>query len=131
MRLVAMLLTMSMMVWASGAQTRKATLASGFPNTVRVRIWYVHPAARLKITAESGRAKYRKCAKCAETSLVALSVSATGSQVQVEGDKAAATELHVSGNFQIATATNQPLKADFPVDVHASDGKLQLTAVMP
>ena len=68
MRRVSILLAALLMVWADGAQTQPNTAATGFPNTVRVRLWYLHPAAKLKITADAGKAKLRKCAKCAEGS---------------------------------------------------------------
>ena len=85
MRRITVLLVISLVVCAPGAQTQRAAPATGFPNTVRVRLGYMHPAVKLRITAEPGQAKYRKCAKCAESSLTALSLSAVGSQVQVEG----------------------------------------------
>ena len=119
------------MIWADGAQTQRNGSASGFPNIVRVRLWYLHPASKLKITAEPGQAKYRKCAKCAETAFTALAIRVSGSQIQVEGDKAPTFELHVSGNFVLANPTSPPLKADFPIDLRASDGNLLATASIP
>jgi stage II sporulation protein D (peptidoglycan lytic transglycosylase) len=131
MRRIAVLLATLLVVWASGAQAPRTTTITGFPNTVRVRLWFMHPAAKLKITAEPGQAKYRKCATCAETSFVALSLSAAGSQLQVEDDRAAAAELHVRGIYQLRTTSEPPLQANFPIYVTVSNGKLQLTAVMP
>ena len=130
MRGIGVLLATLLVVWASGAQTQRTTTVTGFPNTVWVRLWYAHPAVKLKITAEPGQAKYRKCTKCAETSFVVLSLSAVGSQLEVEGDKATVAELHVSGIYQLGTASNPSLRADFPIAVRATNGKLQITAVM-
>ena len=130
MRRIAVLLATLFAVWVGSADTRNGT-ATGFPNTVLVRLWYLHPAVKLRITAQPGQAKYRKCDKCAEIPFVALSLSAAGSQVHVEGDKAAVAELRTSGLYQLSAASDPPLKADFPVNVRASDGKLLLTAVMP
>ncbi len=60
-----------------------------------------------------------------------LTLSGAESQIQIEGEKTLAADLHVSGAFVITTANAPPLRADFPVDVRASDAKLFVTAVMP
>jgi stage II sporulation protein D (peptidoglycan lytic transglycosylase) len=123
------LLAALLLVWADGAQTQRNGAASGFPTTVRVRLWYLHPAAKLKITADPGKATYRKCAKCADGALTALAVGAVGSQIQTD-DKSKTSELHVNGVFELSAENAPPLAADFPVDVRASDGKLLVTASM-
>jgi stage II sporulation protein D (peptidoglycan lytic transglycosylase) len=130
MRRGVFLLAALLLVWADGAQTQRNGAASGFPTTVRVRLWYLHPAAKLKITADPGKATYRKCAKCAESALTALMVSAAGSQIQTD-DKSKTSGLHVNGVFQLSPANAPPLTAGFPIDVRASDGKLLVTAWMP
>jgi stage II sporulation protein D len=131
MRRVSVLLAIVLAASVVVAQPQHITAASGFQNTVRVRLWHLHPTTKLKLTAESGRAQYRKCAKCTATSFTALALSGAGSQILIEGDKATAAELRVSGVFVITTANGPPLRADFPIDVRARDGKLLLTAVMP
>jgi stage II sporulation protein D len=131
MKRISILLVAFLMVWADGAQTQRNGAASGFPNIVRVRLWHLHPASKLKITADAGQAKYRKCAKCAETAFTALAVRASGSQIQLEGDKAAPSELRVSGNFVLTSPTAAPLKADFPIELRANDGNLLVTASIP
>ena len=130
MRRSVFLLAALLLVWADGAQTQRNGAASGFPTTVRVRLWYLHPAVKLKITADPGKATYRMCAKCAESALTALTVSAAGSQIQIDDDKAKTPALHVSGVYQLSPANAPPLTSDFPVDVRASDGKLLVTASM-
>ena len=37
---------------------------TGFPQTVRVRLWYLHPPRELRIRADAGRAQMRTCATC-------------------------------------------------------------------
>ena len=34
---------------------------TGFPQTVRVRLWYLHPPRELHIRADAGRAQMRTC----------------------------------------------------------------------
>ena len=43
--------------------------SSGFPQTVRVRLWYLHPPASLQLRADAGQAQFRKCATCAAAAL--------------------------------------------------------------
>jgi len=131
MRRISILLLALLIALADGAQTQRNGSASGFPKTVRVRLWYLHPASKLKITANAGQATYRKCAKCAETAFTTMAIGASGAQVGVEGDRTATSELHVGGNFVLANPSSPPLKADFPIDVSAHDGKLLVTASMP
>jgi stage II sporulation protein D (peptidoglycan lytic transglycosylase) len=131
MRRAAILLAALLLIWADGAQTQRNAAANGFPNAVRVRLWYLHPPAKLKISADAGKAKLRKCTKCVENSFTGLVVSATGLQIEVDGDKTTTSELHINGVFEVSAANAPPLTADFPIDVRASNGKLLVTARMP
>jgi stage II sporulation protein D len=116
---------------AGGSQQKKSKVATGFPQTVRVRLWYLRPPQELKVRAEVGQARVRKCETCSETALTAMTVRASGSQVQTDGDKSSASELRLSGVFRITTADAAPLSADFPIEVRAAGGHLLITAVMP
>ncbi len=131
MRRVAALLTTLLVVSSTGAQTQRNGTASGFPNTVRVRLWYLHTASELKLKAEAGQARLRKCGSCPENTVGVLTLRAVASRVQIDGDKAASPEVHVSGVYQLSPASSSPLRADFPVTIRASGGKLLVTAVMP
>ena len=131
MKHISVVLGTLLALWTAGAQTQTSTAATSFPNTVRVRLWYLNPAPKLKLTADDEHAKFRRCAKCAETDFTSLALRATGSQIHIEGDNHAASELHVTGIYQVASSNATPLHADFPVTVRASDGKLLLTASMP
>jgi stage II sporulation protein D len=104
---------------------------SGFPAVVRVRLWYPHPPQELKLQAETGQAKFRKCANCADTGFASLALRAVGSRIQIEGAADTATEVRVSGAYKAIVASAPPIKADFPVDVRASDGHLLVTASIP
>src|ERR1019366_5138484 len=103
----------------------------GFPQTVRVRMWYLRPPRELKLRAESGQAHFRKCATCADNPLTTLSIKALASKIQLDGDKADASELRITGAFQITSPGAPPIRADFPIEIQASEGHLLVTASMP
>lgn len=113
-----------------GTGARSAT-SSEFPKVVRVRLWYLHPSRQLKLSAETGLATFRKCASCTMSALTTMTVSAAGSQIQIAGEKVPAAELRVNGNVQISAPDAPPLRADFPITVRASEGRLLVTASMP
>jgi stage II sporulation protein D len=127
-----------LLLWAAGdaqsqhnGPTKNVSAQSGFPAIVRVRLWYLHPPQGLTLQTETRRATYRKCATCAEGTLTTLAMRAAGSRIQIGGMKDTATEVRVSGAYQV-TAVNAPtIRADFPIDVRASDGHLLVTASMP
>ncbi len=81
--------------------------------------------------AEPGKAQVRNCATCKPVALVSLALRATQSAIQIGGDKAPASRLHVSGTYQMNAAGEPPLRADFPIEVQASNGHLLITALMP
>ncbi len=105
--------------------------SSGFPQTVRVRLWYLHPPRELRLRAEAGQAQSRTCATCKSSSITSLAVHATQSSVQVTGERAAVDELRITGNYQMNAAGDPPLRADFPIEIRAHDGHLLITALMP
>ncbi|HEX8799023.1 MAG TPA: SpoIID/LytB domain-containing protein, partial [Terriglobales bacterium] len=104
---------------------------SRFPHVIRVRLWYLHPPSTLKLVANPGQARLRKCVGCAEVAFSSLTLGATGSHIQVDGDKAITQEVRVAGTYQIAPAAAPNLKADFSIDLRANDGHLLVTASMP
>ena len=104
---------------------------SSFPHVVRVRLWYLHPPSTLKLVAEPGQARLRKCSGCAEVAFSSLTLRANGSHIQIDADKAITQEVRVAGIYQIAAAAVPTLKADFPIDFRAKDGQLHVTASMP
>jgi stage II sporulation protein D len=117
----------------SGTATNKniGAPSSGFPRTVRVRLWYLHPPAQLTLRAEAGQAHLRKCATCPATELQKVELAGSGSQVRFVGEKGTSRDLRVDGAFQMAPAAGQPVRADFPVEIRSSAGRLQITATMP
>ncbi len=130
-----------LLLWLAGdAQTLRDVPAknknigapsSGFPKTVQVRLWYLHPPASLKLRADAGQARVRKCATCNQTPVTALGLRAVKSRIEVDGDKATATELHIAGTYSMSSGNEPPIKADFQVDVKAEAGHLLITATMP
>ena len=104
---------------------------SRFPHVICVRLWYLHPPSTFKLVANPGQARLRKCVGCAEVAFSSLTLGATGSRIQIDGDKAITQEVRVAGTYQIAPAAAPNLKADFPIDLRANDGHLLVTASMP
>ncbi len=104
---------------------------TGYPQTVRVRLWYLHAPRELRIRADAGRARVQTCATCKTAVVTTAVLRAVGSRIEFEGDKAPVSELRVSGAYQINATGDPPLRADFPVEIHASDGHLLVTAFMP
>jgi stage II sporulation protein D len=137
-RLVLLVL---LLAWTLGAASPQQTAASGnknigppssgFPRTVLVRLWYLHPPASLTVRAEAGQATFRKCASCSAAELHSLSLSASGTQIRIKDAKGVSRELRISGMFQIAPQNGPPIRANFPVEIGASGGRLQITATMP
>jgi stage II sporulation protein D len=104
---------------------------SHFPQVVRVRLWYLHPPRELQIDATSGHAKFRKCATCRDAPLEKMTLRAAAGSIQMSGNKAGLAELRFSGTYRMNAAGAQPIPADFPIEVKASQGDLLITAVMP
>jgi len=115
----------------AGSASGKTSVSSGFPQTVRVRLWYLHPPRELRLRADAGQAQFRKCAACKPAVVSTLVLHATGSSIQIDGDKSSTTELHISGAYQMNAAGDPPLRADFPIEIRANDGHLLITALMP
>ena len=111
--------------------TAQPASSSGFPQTVRVRLWYLHPPHELRLRADGGQAQLRKCAACKESAISSLAVHASGSSLQIDSDKSAATELRISGAYQMNADGQPPIHADFPIELRADDGHVLVTALMP
>jgi stage II sporulation protein D len=115
----------------SGQRTVAKAAANGFPQTVRVRLWYLHPPRELRLRADPGRAQMRTCATCKLVSITAATVHATSSRIEVEGNKSVFSDIRVNGAYQMNAVGGPPLRADFPIEIRASDGHLLITALMP
>jgi stage II sporulation protein D len=128
-----LLLLVAPIVGGSSGSSAKGTPAAsaGFPQTVRVRLWHLHPPRELRLKADSGRAQFRKCATCKSANVTSLNLRAVGSRVQIAGVPGVATDVHINGVYQITAAEGPPIGGDFPIEVHASEGHLRITAVMP
>ena len=105
--------------------------SSGFPRTVRVRLWYLHPPAALKLSAVAGQARFRTCSTCKDTELTSATLRASGTRLKLDTEKRSLTELRIGGVYQMKAADGPPVPADFPMDVRASGGRLLVTATMP
>jgi len=121
-----------MLLWSgSGSRMAAANASGGFPHTVRVRLWYLHPPRELRLRADPAQAQLRKCATCKPTAFTTLTLRASQSSIQVDGAKPATGELHITGAYQMNAAGEPPLRADFPIELRAGDGHLLITALMP
>jgi stage II sporulation protein D len=124
-----------LVVWVRGGSqpardiAAKSDIRSGFPQTVRIRLWYLHPPRDLNVRAETGRATIQKCPGCKETAISALSLRASGSSVEVDG--AGASALRINGSYRLSTTEGTPIRADFPIEVRAEEDHLAITALMP
>ncbi len=64
--------------------------------------------------------------------MTALALSASGTRLRLERREAhGLAELRISGVYQMKAADGPAIPADFPVDIRASEGRLQITATMP
>ena len=129
--LVAMIGLLLLLSSGGDAGPVPAKPSSGFPQTVRVRLWYLHPPRELRLRANPGQAQFRKCASCKPAAAVTLVLHAAGSSLQIDGDKSLTTELRISGAYQMNAAGDPPLRADFPIEVRANGSYLLITALMP
>src|SRR5271157_4762738 len=88
----------------AGSASGKTSASSGFPQTVRVRLWYLHPPRELRLRADAGQAQVRKCVACKPMSVTTLTLHAAGSSLQIDGDKSATGELRITGTYQMNAA---------------------------
>jgi stage II sporulation protein D len=141
MRRLRLALSALLLLWIAGdaqsnppSQNKSKMSTSntqGFPQRVRVRLWYLRPPRELNLHAESGQAHFRKCATCGDNALTSLAIRAVASKIQIDGDKTDTSELRISGAFQMTAPSAPLLRSDFPISVRASDGHLLVTASMP
>ncbi|MGB8770478.1 MAG: SpoIID/LytB domain-containing protein [Candidatus Korobacteraceae bacterium] len=126
---------MLLLLWVAGdaeSGDRAAKVSpSGFPQTVRIRLWYLHPPHELRVRADAGRAQMGTCATCKMTVISTITLRATGSRIAIEGNKSSLTELRVSGTYQMNATGDPPLRADFPIEIRAAEDHLLITAFMP
>ncbi len=104
---------------------------TGFPQTLHVRLWYLHPLCDLRIRAGSGQAQLRICATCKAAPIITLALRASGSSIQIDNGKSNATELRLNGAYELLATDSPPIHADFPVELRAIDNHLLITALLP
>ncbi len=116
---------------ASGDGAARPSARGGFPQTVRIRLWYLHPPNQLKLRADAGQATVKKCSSCKEIPLATLNVHATGSSLDSDGDRSSTPALSIDGIYQMNSPGQPPIGADFPIQISADQGHLVITALMP
>jgi len=128
----ALLITLVLVLRGAGPALGDATVSrSAFPQTVRVRLWYLHPPHDLRVSAGAGQAKIRRCSMCKDSGFGMLTLRASGSSIQVDGDRSLTPQLRLSGVYQMSAAGDPPIRADFPIELRADSGHLLVTASMP
>ena len=138
MKKILIALALLLVVWsqgdarsASGDAVTKSGVRGGFPQTVRIRLWYLHPPSQLKLRADAGQATVKKCSSCKDTALATLTVHASVSSLDFEGERSSATALSIDGVYQMNSPGQPPIRADFPIQLSADQGHLVITALMP
>ena len=134
MRRLLTIVTALLLLCAAGRSTDLTTPkpnAAGFPQTVRVRLWYLHPPQTLRIRADAGPTQLRKCAGCKDAAITTASLRAADASIRLDGDATTYTDLRVSGSYQMNAAGEPPIHADFPIQIRADQGHLLITALMP
>ena len=130
-RLVAVLLLALFVVRPQMMDGATNPLKSGFPITVRVRLWYLHPPHELRIRAEAGQAQMRRCESCKPSPATTGMLRASGASVQLGGDGSRIDNLGLTGAYELEAAGLPPIHADFPIDIRAGESQLLITATMP
>ncbi len=123
-----------LLLWNAGdahSAPAKASASAGFPQSVRVRLWYLHQPRELRLRADAGQAQIRTCTTCKPSPITTLALQASASSIQIDKGKSATGEVRISGSYQMNAAGEPPLRADFPIEVRANDGHLLIVAVMP
>ncbi len=111
-------------------QGRKSAEPGGLPQTLRVRLWYLHPPRDLRIRADAGQAQFHRCVSCKAEALATLALHAAGSSIRIEDGKPS-TELSLSGVYELNAAGSPPIHADFPIEIRSRDDRLLVTALLP
>ena len=60
-----------------------------------------------------------------------MTLRAIASQLHLDASKTSLSELVISGSFKIFPNDGPPLRADFPVEIRAAEGRLLVVATMP
>ena len=132
---IAILLAVWITAVASSASSDNSKVRSGsqtgFPQTVRVRLWYLHPPHDLRAPRGGRPGTVSQVRELQRRGLSLLAMHAAGSAVQIDGDKSATAELRLTGAYQMNAAGDPPIHADFPIELRANDGHLLVTALMP
>ncbi len=130
-------LTLLLVVWTQGGarpasgETAGRPGSRGFPQTVRIRLWYLHPPSQLKVQADGGQASVKQCSNCKEVPLGMLTVRASGSSLDFGDLRTSTNTLSISGVYQMNSPGQPPIRADFPIQLSADQGHLVITALMP
>src|SRR5690349_16850346 len=124
-RLGALLSGLLLLALTSDARpANRDTSSSNFPQTVRVRLWYLHPPGELQLRSDANGGQMRTCSTCKASAITSAKVRAIGSRLQVDGISSNPSELFLSGEYQLNTSSSPPIHADFPIELRASDNHL-------
>jgi stage II sporulation protein D len=98
-------------------------------NDVRVRLYAVHPPARLTLTGTD--LKWKGCEQCPAASATTLALSAAHGQLRLEGSAVPYPKLFVTGSYQMSADSQKPFTAAYPLELGAEQDRIVAIITMP
>src|SRR5205809_240743 len=98
-------------------------------NTVRVRLYAVHPPATL--TFSGSGLQWRACERCPPAAADKLAIMAKNGQLRVEGSSLPRPRVFVAGSYRMAAESQQPVGAGYPLELRAQQERIVVIATMP
>ncbi|MDP9267128.1 MAG: SpoIID/LytB domain-containing protein, partial [Acidobacteriota bacterium] len=98
-------------------------------NSVRVRLYAVHPPERLTLAGNDLR--WKACEQCPATATEKLKVTAERGQLRVEGSPLPRPRVFVSGTYRLHAPGEQPISAAYALELRAQQERIVVIAAMP
>ncbi|HSE48616.1 MAG TPA: SpoIID/LytB domain-containing protein [Terriglobales bacterium] len=114
-RRLILLLLLALPAWAQG-------------NDVRVRLYAVHPPAKLALSGAD--LKWRTCEQCPENAAATLALIAQRGQLRLQGSSVPYPRLFISGSYELRAEQQKPFRAGYPLEVTAEQDALRVVIRM-
>src|SRR4051812_35942309 len=98
-------------------------------NTVRVRLYAVHPPAALTLSGSG--LQWRACQRCPAAAADKLAVTAKNGQLRLEGSALPHPRVFIAGSYRMAAESQQPIAAGYPLELRAQQDRIVIIATMP
>lgn len=98
-------------------------------NSVRVRLYAVHPPAKLTLTGSDLR--WKACEQCPATSATTVGLTAAHGQLQLEGTTLPRPRVFLTGTYKLQAEGQQPVSAGYPLELRAQQDRILVDATMP